>query len=117
MPLLTDLPEDLVTRFYKDFVPAALPISQRDKIIQPRVPPIEPFQRFQRFPSRPVKRLKPLISVAAGHTGLKPGANASRHPSALRTFVTPLALGEDYFTFFTFSQRPVFADFSTESVT
>ena len=114
MPLLTDLPEDLVTRFYKDFAPTALPMSQRDKITQPRVPPIEPFQRF---PSRPVKRLKPLISVTAGHTGLKPGAKESRHPSALRTFVTPLALGEDYFTFFTFSQRPVFADFSTESVT
>ncbi len=37
MPLLTEPQEDLVTRFYNDAAPTALPISRRDKIIQPGV--------------------------------------------------------------------------------
>lgn len=50
-----------------------------------------------------------------------PPAQPTARKTALHAAVAgaglALALREGYFTFFTFSQRPVFADFSTESVT
>jgi hypothetical protein len=70
------------------------------------------------IPARPKKRLKPLSLIPSGDTELKPGASASRQTLDLPSSGAALAPREDYyFTFFTFSQRPVFADFSTESVT